>query len=157
MSYFVYITLVLSMIIVTKLSHVNAECCGHGHCGTGYGGVGNWCCGCGSCNFFCCNCDNGCNRGYEWYYLYNIHVTCGHKKRRIFTRLLSNISLEAEMLFRNIDINGNNAINMEEADAYANTRFKRSSSFSLGNELRIMDTNNDGIISPDEFDESLKM
>ena len=96
---------------------------------------------------------------YGSIYQYNYGSTCDHKKRQISTRPQNNVSLEAEQLFKSIDINGNNAINMEEANSYINnsTRFKRSSSFAIGQELRIIDTNNDGIISPDEFDVSLKL
>ena len=68
-----------------------------------------------------------------------------------------NDSLEAYIFFKSIDINGDNAINNEEASSYleTGTRFKRSSSFSITNELKKMDIDNDGMISPYEFDDSL--
>ena len=68
-----------------------------------------------------------------------------------------NDSSKAYMLFKSIDINGDNAINNEEASSYleTGTKFKRSSIFSITNELRKMDIDNDGMISPYEFDDSL--
>ena len=85
------------------------------------------------------------------------HYTCGHKKREIMIDTYRNDSLEADILFKRIDINGDNAINNEEASSYleTGTRSKRSSSFSITNELKKMDIDNDGIISPYEFDDSL--
>ena len=161
MNYVVCILLVLSMVLLTQLSIVNAVCCGHGYCGYKYGG---WCCGCGACNIFCCNCANGCNREYTVKKPYHHHNTdCNHKKRSVFT-LAQNVSLEAEMLFKTIDIDGNNAINITEADDYFKTSpmSKRSAHFfthisSLRNEIKNMDANDDGQLSPEEFDESLKM
>ena len=84
------------------------------------------------------------------------YPTCNHKKREVLHNS-KNVSLEAGLLFKSIDINGNNAITVKEADDYLknNTKFKRSLGFSLEHELKIMDTNNDDTISPDEFDESL--
>ena len=72
-------------------------------------------------------------------------------------RKYRHVSLEADMLFKSIDVNGNNAITNEEAANYLETslKIKRSATFSIHNELRKMDINNDGIISPNEFDDSL--
>ena len=173
----IYISLVLSMI--TPWSNVQAKCCGHGYCQVNKNNepYGGFCCGCGSCNIFCCNCGNGCNWGYAyekfrdedelhdyheyliWQGVETIESNCGHKKREIMATTYQNDSLDADKLFKSIDINGNNAINIKEAAAYLknSTVSKRSASFSLGHELSRMDTNNDGIISPDEFDESLKL
>ena len=163
MNYVIYISLVLSMITATLWSNVQAECCPHGTCpydkhAEGYHG---WCCGCGSCNIFCCNCDRGCNWGFHaWNFDNYAAENCDHKKKReVGTNTFQNATLNAYKLFKSIDINGNNAINIKEAAAYLknSTVSKRSASFSLGHELSRMDTNNDGIISPDEFDESLKL
>ena len=107
-----------------------------------------------------CNCGNGCNRKWTKHWNdrgYNYPYTCGHKKREIDGNILRNDSLEAQLIFRAIDINRNNVISKKEADTYLkyNSKFKRSLSFSLDNELKKMDTNNDGMISLNEFDESL--
>ena len=125
------------------------------HCGT-------HCCGCGACNIFCCNCDNGCKLKWTRFWRrqcgYDEPDTCWHKKKReIQEATIRNDSLEAKMLFGSIDIDGNNAITNDEAATYfeSNPKFERSTSFSLDHELRKMDTNNDGMISPNEFDESL--
>ena len=80
-------------------------------------------------------------------------------------RPFQNASSNPDQLFKRIHINGNNAININHAAAYLknstiskrSASLKRSASFSIGHELRKMDTNNDGIISPDEFDATLKL
>ena len=163
MHYVIVISLVFSLVILTQIPNVSAECCAHGYCNTAYRDeyIPGWCCGCGACNIFCCNCANGCNR---WYTVPSKrNMDCNLKKRSIFTRA-QNGSLEAEMLFKTIDIDGNNAINITEADDYFKTSpmSKRSAHFfthisSLRNELKNMDTNDDGQLSLEEFDESLKM
>jgi len=166
------------MIIATPWSNVDAECCGPGKCGEDKQGNAyhGWCCGCGACNVFCCNCENGCNWGWKHFYGYEDYEDndaseypqsqmCGHKKRAIMKRPFQNASSNADQLFKRIDINGNNAINIKEAAAYLknstiskrSASLKRSASFFIGHELRKMDTNNDGIISPDEFDATLKL
>ena len=72
--------------------------------------------------------------------------------------LFRNFSLEADTLFKSIDTSGNNAISDEEATIYFETtsKYRQSSIFSLKKELDKMDINNDGVISPNEFDDSLK-
>ena len=81
----------------------------------------------------------------------------GNSKRQIPKVTFRNDSLEADMLFKSVDTNGNNAITNEEAIVYLETngKFKRSTTFSIHNELRKMDINIDGKISPNEFDDSL--
>ena len=65
--------------------------------------------------------------------------------------------MKARLLFKKVDIDGNNAITMGEVNSYFtnNTRFKKSTTSSIDHEVRKMDTNRDGIISPKEFDSSL--
>ena len=63
----------------------------------------------------------------------------------------------ADTHFRTIDIDGSNGITLEEAKMYLKnkTKLKRNVEISIQKDIRKMDTNNDGIISPQEFDESL--
>ena len=80
-----------------------------------------------ACNIFCCNCASGCNRSLDDYWRQNGHYrhnTCGHKKRKILINTNKNDSLEADMLFKSIDINGDNVINNEEASSYLETGTK---------------------------------
>ena len=165
MHFIVYSALVLSMMIIVQFSNVDAECCKEFSVGAwSYSGehCGPWCCGCGACNIFCCNCDSGCNQQWTKYwngYGYNYPYTCGHwnKKRKITGLTFRNASLEAKVLFKSIDTNKNNAISNTEAAIYLENsgKFKRSTTFSIHNELRKMDINNDGKISRHEFDDSL--
>ena len=161
----------VSMTIVAQLTNVDAECCKSVSVAAmdyfmDLFGIpdkcGPWCCGCGACNIFCCNCKDGCNHLWTSYWNnrgYSYPFTCNHRKRGITGSTFRNVSLEAAMLFKSIDINGNNAITNEEAAKYLENSaiYKRSTSFSLHQELGNMDINNDGIISPEEFDESLKL
>ena len=145
------------------MSYVEAECCGGSNDCNG----GNMCCGCGSCNMFCCNCDHGCNRDYWNGYLSKKYPnykgpygpgTCWHRKKRDIVNTSRNVSLAAGLLFKKVDIDGNNAITIGEANSYLTnkTRVKKSTTFSIDHELIRMDRNRDGIISPGEFDVSLK-
>ena len=156
---FIHISLALSVLIFCHMLYVETECCSSlvvvGDCR-----LGGYCCGCGACNIFCCNCDSGCDLEY-WEYKWNTKgkppgENCGHKKREI-VNTSRNISLKAGLLFKEVDIDRNTAITMEEAIRYLtnNTRVKKSTTFSMDHELRKMDTNRDGIISPEEFDSSL--
>ena len=63
----------------------------------------------------------------------------------------------ADKKFKEIDIDGSNDISIHEANNYLknNTRAMKRETFSLEKEFATMDENNDGIISPSEFDESL--
>ena len=71
---------------------------------------------------------------------------------------------EAELLFSKVDINGDDYISTEEAeiffekqDHYNRTNKRRSANnFFVGEEIRKMDENRDGLLSPSEFDESLR-
>ena len=152
---FLHISLARSVLIFCHMSYVEAECCGIFGSGTFWGSCneGGWCCGCGSCNIFCCNCANGCDRQF---YRNEYKSNCGHKRREIVNNS-RNVSLKARLLFKKVDIDGNNAITMGEVNSYFtnNTRFKKSTTSSIDHEVRKMDTNRDGIISPKEFDSSL--
>ena len=162
---FIHICLVLSVLSFCHMSYVEAECCSHYLMPIGQDcRLGGWCCGCGSCNIFCCNCAGGCDKEF---WTDNAYWTdkgifnrdnCGHKKREV-VNTSRNVSLTAGILFKEVDIDGNNAITMGEANSYLtnNTRFKKSTTFSIDHQLRKMDTNTDGIISPEEFDSSLKL
>ena len=129
-----YSFLLISMAIVFQWPNVEAECCGMApRC------LPRDCCGVGPCNIFCCNCDDGC--------------------KPLHGRTLTNGSLIAHELFKSIDTNGNNDISNEEAANYFKTNPKslRSTTISLDWELRKLDINNDGKVSPNEFDDSLKI
>ena len=160
---FIHISFVPSVLFFCHMAYVEAECCTLGAmAGEVDCRLGGYCCGCGSCNIFCCNCAGGCNNEYWTSKSYNFakywdHDHCGHKKREI-VNTSRNVSLKAGLLFKKVDIDGNNAITMGEANIYLtnNTRVKKSTAFSMDHELRIMDTNRDRMISPEEFDSSLK-
>ena len=163
-----YILLFCWILLIYDLSVVEGKCCGNhrGHMG---------CAGCGPCNIFCCNCDNGCNN--KWHAFENRHEltsyykkghagksTCGHwdKKREIALNS-KNASLEADKLFRDVDTDDSRSISINETKKFlANkTKFKRSLLLSFKHssfeeEFAKMDENNDRMISPFEFDESLE-
>ena len=63
----------------------------------------------------------------------------------------------ADKRFKEIDIDGSNDISIHEANIYLKnkTRLRKRATFSLEKEFARMDKNNDGTISPSEFDESL--
>ena len=71
---------------------------------------------------------------------------------------------EAGNLFSKVDINGDDFISIEEAENFFEkqghhnrTNKRRSASnFFFGEEIRKMDENRDGLLSPSEFDESLR-
>ena len=141
------------------------------------------CAGCGPCNIFCCNCENGCNRKWhsyngipkwaflnrKWYPsekgMYNKvqAVTCGHwDKKRELVQNSKNASFEADELFRDIDTDDSRDISINETKQFFvnKMKLKRSVLFSFAHssfeeKFLKMDENNDGLISPIEFDESL--
>ena len=150
------IALGLTILIAFPLTYVDGRCCP----GDVWQNCGSYCCGCGRCNIFCCNCADGCNRMY-WSSDYPASLwstSCNHKKQETLNSF-KNASLEAGILFNSVDIDGSNAITMREANNYLKSKkeFKRSTLFSFNNGLKIMDINNDGVISPEEFDESLRV
>ena len=63
----------------------------------------------------------------------------------------------AEKRFKEVDNDGSNDISIHEAYNYHKnkTRLMKRGTFSLEKEFATMDKNNDGTISPSEFDESL--
>ena len=69
-----------------------------------------------------------------------------------------NISEEAMNMFKEIDLDQSMTISLQEVNDYLEIQkpSKRSITFfSLEREIRKMDTNNDDLISPKEFDNSL--
>ena len=82
---------------------------------------------------------------------------CGHWNKRDISSNSTMKHLMADKKFKEIDIDGNNDISLHEAGNYLvnNTRLKKSATFSLEKEFARMDQNDDGVISPSEFDESL--
>ena len=80
---------------------------------------------------------------------------CGHKKKRQLDSYYS--YSKAQELFNEVDSDGSRNITIDEADQYlkSQSQYKRDTKFSLRDEIEKMDTNEDGIISPFEFDSSL--
>ena len=91
-------------------------------------------------------------------------MTCGHwNKKRGLTQNSINASLEADKLFREVDSDDSRDISINETKQFLanNMKFKRSvllpfAYSSFEEEFSKMDENNDGMISPFEFDESLE-
>ena len=151
------------MMVIIQWAYVDGECC------SGVGRFGHpeddnrchsFCCGCGPCNIFCCNCADGCNR--DWWNDYKgtkwargKAPRCGHKKKRQIDSYYS--YSKAQELFNEVDADGSRNITLDEADQYLKSQpqYKRDTKFSLRNEIEKMDENEDGIISPFEFDSSL--
>ena len=64
---------------------------------------------------------------------------------------------KAQELFNEVDADGSRNLTIDEADQYLKNQYqyKRDTTFSLRDEIEKMDANEDGIISPFEFDSSL--
>ena len=98
----------------------------------------------------------------ELSYIYKA-LTCGHwNKKRDLDQNSKNASLEADKLFREVDVDDSRDITKNETKQFlANKmKLKRSAllSFTHSSFEKVfakMDENNDGMISPFEFDESL--
>ena len=149
------------MMVVLQWTYVDGECC------SGWGGSmcghthtsDSPCCGCGPCNIFCCNCVDGCNGNWwnDWkgtYWARGKTPRCGHWKRQIDSHYSYS---KAQELFNEVDADGSRNLTIDEADQYlrSQSQYKRDTKFSLRDEIEKMDTNEDGIISPFEFDSSL--
>ena len=82
---------------------------------------------------------------------------CGHWNKRDMSSNPRMKDSMADKMFKEIDIDGNNNISIHEANNFIenSTKSKKRATFSLEKEFAKMDENNDGIISPSEFDESL--
>ena len=82
---------------------------------------------------------------------------CGHWNKRNISSNSRMKSWMAYKRFKEIDIDGNNNISINEANNFLenSTPSKKRATFSLEKEFATMDENNDGIISPSEFDESM--
>ena len=155
------------IVAVIQWTYVEGECCSgaqHGWFMAMASGHGtstichSWCCGCGACNIFCCNCADGCNKGW-WNYWKGAtaghRARCGHKKKRKIDSFFS--YSKARELFDEVDADGSLNITIDEADKYLKSQyqFKRETTFTLRDEIEKMDENKDGIISSFEFDSSL--
>ena len=155
----VLLLLLGGMVLIPSFNFVQSECCEN----TIPSSCSNFCCGCGPCNIFCCNCDNGCN--LEWWHnnprahLLGHKRTCGHwNRKRSALTTNRNVSEEALDIFNRIDKDGSMQISFQEAMDHleGRKRSKRSiDPISLQHEMKNMDTNSDGFISPAEFDSSL--
>ena len=84
-------------------------------------------------------------------------------KRSAMFDISTKYNNEAELLFSRVDINGDEFISTKEAeiffgkqDHHNRTNKRRSANnFFVGEEIRKMDENRDGLLSSSEFDESL--
>ena len=157
------------MMVVIQWKYVEGECCSSSAYDNKYFTHGSpcksFCCGCGPCNIFCCNCADGCRKSYwdfwktyhdnDWYWLKGKTFRCGHKKKRQIDSYYS--YSKAQELFNEVDADGSRNITIDEADQYlkGQSKYKRDTKFSLRDEIEKMDANEDGIISPFEFDSSL--
>ena len=88
------------------------------------------------------------------------HVkVCNHwRRKRVVLKMNRNVSDEALNAFKDIDVDGSKTITIHEANEYLENQklLKRSINLiSVEQEFRKMDNNNDGFISPNEFDKSL--
>ena len=109
------------------------------------GGEG-YCCGVGKCNIFCCNCEYGICHFGMWVL------------KRSTTNNTKLLASHAEKIFQRVDIDGDNAITTEEAEVYFENHkyLKRNTNIKISREIKEMDINDDGLITPEEFDESLQ-
>ena len=137
MNFASYVPLLLFVTIVVQLSNVEAECCCYPFCFF-RPCVKYW----NACNIFCCNCDGGCWPFSRSKHSYNSSDAWDQEER-----------MKAYSRFKNIDINGDDAISYEEATSYLETTYPQK--INISPEVRRMDINNDGIITPNEFDKSL--
>jgi hypothetical protein len=129
------------ILLVVVVGSVNADCCGP-VC-DGFLGIGGRCgdctvtytyCGYGPCNIFGCNCDGGCRTG-----------RCSHQW-----------GVSAADMFKTIDSNGDNRINITEANDWI--KAKGSTKLDVAKmeiSFKEMDTNRNGVIDPGEFDSGL--
>ena len=172
------------MMVVIQWTYVDGECCSSAarqgydyHTNLYYGKkhypCDSYCCGCGACNIFCCNCADGCKKGWwdvwrgtKWTKGKTFRCERERKKnwgkprfydphKREINSYYSN-SKELE-LFNEVDADGSRNLTIDEADQYlkSQSQYKRDTKFSLKDEIEKVDTNEDGIISPFEFDSSL--
>ena len=153
------------VILAARLHQSLAICCRSGlanrYCSS-------YCCGRGACNIFCCNCghkghdDADCNDEYWSNYHARKHYRVWHGKRSIVNEtedyLKERLLKDTKELFQTIDVDGDNFLTLEESEFYLKNYkgLKRSTSdHTLEREIMRIDINNDGMISPKEFDESL--
>ena len=158
-----YIIVIFWMMVVIQWTYVEGECCSGAMSNGAFGVCGaveSICCGCGPCNIFCCNCADGCNRSWQRYWKGSIWtkgktLRCAHRKKRYIDSYYS--YSKAQELFNEVDADGSRNLTIDEADQYlkSQSQYKRDTTFSLSNEIAKMDQNEDGIISPFEFDSSL--
>ena len=136
----VLIVLMVWMLVSGPRDRVDAQCCDFKmqNCPTKM------------CNIFCCDCEGGC-----------MTLRKHSREKRFIPSILGNDgSFEARNRFKMIDADGNNGITKTEADTYLRNQVKDkenvATKYSLEEEMTKMDANMDGMISPGEFDFSLK-
>ena len=158
----------------TVYKYCSTWCCGKGACNI-------FCCNCGhgyrdgGCNheywvtYKWMNIYQWCNKGYPDGYVYDRDYKisrCGDRRedRSIVNETAVNdyfmerLLKDTKELFQKIDVDGDNFLTLEESEFYLKNYkgLKRSTSDnSLEKDIMRIDINNDGLISPKEFDESL--
>ena len=135
-----FLTLLFSGLLA--VTNAYAVCCGP-VCGGPIGGTCGDCtttnayCGYGPCNIFGCNCDGGCRTG-----------RCDQ---------LNGSSESTQDKFSEIDQDASGTISFEEASAWLLQNGKSEEELAdLQGSLDAMDTNENRVIDPAEFDDDLK-
>lgn len=140
---FLNLTIVSSILIITMINDfVSTECCDSNDrsiCGDGTKGTP--CCGYRRCNLFCCNCDKD-KHG---------HV-CRFRRGFRVGEDSDNKSESSEIIMKG-DLNNDNRLSLDEAEIYLdhNSRMNKTHN-EIFSELKALDLNNDGYLSPEEID-----
>ena len=120
-----------------------------------------------TCDRNCCNCHNGC---YPW--MHNAEKDCDwfeplkrwncrwvvKRDKRSIANETEGHSRDANDYFKTIDINNDDFISMEEANLHFGkpTEMETNVVTAWEEDMKEMDLNKDGMISPEEFDDALK-
>jgi hypothetical protein len=158
--------LILSFLVLNQPDFSSAVCC---KSDANFG-----CCGNGACNFFCCNCDDGCNPNCYFdiqrfiltgltsggFYGYTNALSSGY-----FRRGKRSTGTDAYNKFIAIDSDLDGGISFNETVQWlAHMATGRSKRLAATNEetreaiyleFKKMDTNNNNLIEKNEFDHSL--
>jgi len=129
------------------------------------------CCSSGACNVFCCNCGGPCRTNSTPTTTTTTSSFDNNRKKRELFEISNGIyddnvevennveAVNSALKFLAIDLNNDRRISFEEAEAYVYSQQSRR--FSMAKASRVwfssMDTDNDGFISPWEFDESSQL
>ena len=123
-----FLQVLLLVVILVNVPSSKGECCGKD-------GLFS-CKGKGHCNIECCSCEGGC------------------KDRKRSVDFDVDVDL-AQTRFENLDTNGDGVVSLTEFHHQHVLKNKRSADF-VNKEWTLMDENQNGVIEPVEFDESLQ-